>query len=211
MKDNRERRTDRGQAFTLEGLVGSIIILTAVLFALQSVVITPTTGGSVNPEVRAELRQEASDILVGTARNDTYDLSYQVRYWSSAEQKFAGSVNQRVGYGSERLPKTYGKLLEKTFNQRGRNYNIVLRYRSGNFSKGTNETTLVSQGQPSDNAVTVTYPVTLYDNQTLTEPNASRAELWQYSTDPADVGYYPIPNALDGPVYNIVEVRLTVW
>jgi hypothetical protein len=70
------------------------------------------------------------------------------------------------------------------------------------------------RGEPSDDAVTASYTVTLYDNQTLTAENASQnVELWQYDTNGtnSDDGYYPIPNAVEGPVYNVVEVRLVVW
>lgn len=206
-------RSDRGQAFTLEGLVGSIVILTAVLFALQSVVVTPTTGGSVNPETRDRLQQEADDVLVTFARNDTFGLSEQVRYYVQSRRTFGGALNPRVGYGIEQPPGSFGPLLNRTFSQRDRNYNIILEYRAKNTSAGTETITLAFQGEPSDSAVTATYPVTLYDNQTLTAPNSSNVELWQYDTNASDDddGYYPIPNAVEGPVYNVVEVRLTVW
>jgi hypothetical protein len=203
---------ERGQAFTLEGVIGSIIILTAVVFALQSVVITPTTGGTVNPEVRAQLQSEASDILVTVGQNRSFGLRGQVRYWSQEEQRWGGAINREVGYGSEQPPGQFGRLLNETFTQRGRTYNVVLKYRT-NKSNETGEVPLVFRGEPSDNAVTATYRVTLYDNMTLTAPNSTRVEIWRYDTNLTnnERGYYPIPNAVDGPIYNVVEVRLTVW
>lgn len=203
---------ERGQAFTLEGLVGSIIVLTAVVFALQSVVITPTTSGSVNPEVRQELQTEANDVLATVGQNETFGLQDYVLYWSQNTQRFSGSINQRVGYGSRTPPGSFGNLLRTTFAQRGRTYNVRLRYLT-NESNRTDSVPFIYRGEPSDDAVTATYRVTLYDNQTLTAPGSPRVELWQYDTDQTnnEDGYYPIPNAIDGPVYNIVEVRLTVW
>jgi hypothetical protein len=70
---------------------------------------------------------------------------------------------------------------------------------------------MVYRGQPAEGAVTASYTVTLYDNQTLTSGKTGTAELWEYGTDPNSEAYYPIPNAVEGPVYNVVEVRLTVW
>lgn len=205
------RRSDtRGQAFTLEGVIGSVIVLSAVLFAIQAIIITPTTGGTVDPEVRSQVQTEANDVLVLVGQNETFGLSEHVRYWSRNERTYAGAVNQEVGYGTRVPPKTFGALLNDTFESRGRTYNIILRYH--NNSTGTTTTPMVYRGESSDNAVTATRRVTLYDNMTLTGPNATSVELWELGTnETGDRGYFPIPNAIDGPVYNVVEVRLIVW
>ncbi|MFB6163627.1 MAG: hypothetical protein ABEJ31_00545 [Haloarculaceae archaeon] len=205
--------SDRGQAFTLEGIVSAAIVLTAVLFAIQSTVITPTTGGSVDPQVRSQLQREASDVLVTTAQNESYDLSALVRYYSPLDQTFEGAVNPDVGYGTHQPPGNLGTLLARTFTEHGRRYNVYVYYRGQNLSSDPKRETMVYQGQPGDDAVVASRTVTLYDNQTLTSSYSNRVELWQYdqnATDDDD-GYYPIPNAVDGPVYNVVEVRLIVW
>jgi hypothetical protein len=204
---------DRGQAFTLEGIIGTVIILTAVLFALESVIITPTTGGTVDPQIRDRLEVQSSDVLSTVGQNQSFDLNAYARYWNPDQRTFDGGINPGIGYGTNPPPGQLGDLLEQTFTARGQQYNVVLRYRPKNLSEGAGSVTMVSQGQPSDSAVTSTYTVTLYDNQTLSAPNASNVELWRYSPDveDTDAPYYPIPNAVDGPVYNVVEVRLTVW
>ncbi len=210
-KTNRTR-TERSQAFTLEGLIGSIVVLSAVVFALQAVVITPTTGGSVNPEVRTQLQTEASDILITVGQNETFGLQQYVLYWSQDSQRYAGSVNQRIGYGSSPPPGSLGDMLSTTFSERGQDYNVIFKYRT-NDSNRTGTVPFAYRGEPSDDAVTTSYRVTLYDNMTLTSPNATDVEIWRYDTNQTnnERGYYPIPNAIDGPVYNVVEVRLTVW
>jgi hypothetical protein len=201
---------DRGQAFTLEGVIGSIIILSAVLFAIQAIIITPTTGGTVDPEIRTQVQTEANDVLAVVAQNETFGLSDHVRYWSRNERAFVGAVNEEIGYGNRLPPKTFGALLNDTFESRGRTYNVYLRYH--NRSNGTTELPMVYRGEASDNAVTATRRVTLYDNMTLAGPNATSVELWELGTnESSERGYFPIPNAVDGPVYNIVEVRLVVW
>jgi len=203
---------DRGQAFTLEGIVGTVIILTALLFALESVIITPTTGGTVDPQVRERLSTQSSDVLSTVGQNRTFGLNEYVRYYDTDEQTFYNGVNGDIGYGRQGVPRQFGALLNRTFDARGRLYNVELAYLDS--SGGTGTVTMVDRGRPSDNAVTTTYTVTLYDNQTLTAPNAPPAELVDYSTNPNDPDdpYYPIPDAApDKPIYNVVEVRLTVW
>lgn len=201
---------DRGQAFTLEAVIGSVIILSAVLFAIQAIIITPTTGGTVDPEIRSQVQTEADDVLTLAAQNETFGLSEYVRYWSRNRLAFVGAVNREIGYGTRKPPKTLGRMLNQTFESRGRTYNIVLRYQ--NASAGTETSRMVYRGEPSDNAVTATRRVTLYDNQTLTGPNATRVELTDLGTNiTGNRGFYPIPNAVEGPVYNVVEVRLIVW
>lgn len=209
----RARLADRGQAFTLEGIVGTVIILTALLFALESVVITPTTGGTVDPQVQSRLSTQSDDVLSTVNQNGSFDLNRYVRYYDPDNRTFKGGVNPDSGYGSQKVPGQFGNLLDGTFTSRGRSYNIELRYRTQSVQNGSETLQFAYQGRPSDDAVTVTQTVTLYDNQTLSAPDAPPAELWRYSTDPSatDAPYYPIPNAVDGPVYNVVEVRLTVW
>lgn len=204
---------ERAQMYTLEGVIGALVIVSAVVFAMQSVVLTPTSGGSVGPSERADLRQQASDVLTIAAQNDSFDLNRLTRYWSQSQRTFHGGLNPRLGYGERNLPGALGVLLNDTFDSRARQYNLVLHYRAANRSNETLTTNVVFRGEPEDNAVVASQTVTLFDNQTLTAPGTGNVELWQYDTDPTDSddGFYPIPDAMDGPVYNVVEVRLIVW
>lgn len=207
---------DRGQAFTLEGLIGAIIILTALWYALQAVIITPTTGGTVDPGVRAEIQQQAEDALAIAAQAESGTLSELSRNWSQSRRTFFGSVNPRIGYGQQRLPGTLGEILNETFGSRDRSFNVEMHYLDASGG-ATDSVTVASRGSPSESAVIGTYRVTLYDNMTLTAPPSGPAELWQYDTSPTrnpndwQSGYYPVPNAVEGPIYNIVEFRVIVW
>ncbi|WP_424019428.1 DUF7288 family protein [Halorientalis pallida] len=203
----------RGQAFTLEGLTAGLVLVTAVLFAVQSVAVTPTTGGAIDERVQSDTRAEAKDILTSVAANESFGLSELVRYWSPDALTFQGAINTRIGYGDRRPPGELGVLLEEVFTARGETYNIEVEYQRKNISNGTRSITMVYRGEPSDDAVTVSQVVTLYDNQTLTAPSSSRARLRQYDTNAtnSEASYYPIPNAVNGTVYNVVKVRVTVW
>jgi hypothetical protein len=213
------RRDDRAQAFTLEGFIGSIVILSAVLFALQAAVITPTTEGQVSESTRAQLSTEASDLLSTLADDPETNFAGAIRYWDATAQMFDGAVDEPSGYGSDGPPQgMFDGAFEETFTERGYTYNLVLHYRGGNVSDvtdGGGSLALVYRGPPAPDAVSVSRTVTLFDNSTLDQGiNDDDRQLWEYDTDPSDGddGYFPVPDAApDSPLYNVVEVRLTVW
>jgi len=217
--DGHDDTGTRGQAYTLEAVIGGLLIAAAVVFAINATVVTPSTTGGVDPEVRENLRQQANDVLMATAENDSFDLSDVVRYWDPATRTFYQANSPDVGYGSSQPPGGFGRLLNETFTQRGYRYNVEMRYLGADNASGPDgqpETVQVAfQGDPGENAVVATHRVTLFDNQTLsTEQISTRGiELWQFDTNATDGddGYYPVPDAVDGPVYNVVEVRIVVW
>lgn len=204
---------DRGQALTLEGVISALVVMLGLLFALQSTVITPTTGGAVSDETRAQLRQKANDVLIVMANNGSRDLAWYVRYWNPNTRTFRGARRPDIGYGDDGPPGSFGTLLDEMFTEKGRHYNLVLRYRGNESPSDSGVQRMVYQGPPAEHAVVATYTVTLYDSNTLTGPKATTRELRQYDTNATDndEGYYPIPDVVSGPVYNVVEVRLVVW
>lgn len=206
------RGTDRGQAFTIEGITASLVLLTAVLLAVQAVVVTPTTRGTVDEDVRSNLRQQADDVLALSSAAEDQDLSTLLRYWEPDGRTFAGAENPEVGYGLDTPPTRLGALLNGTFTQQGYLYNVEVIYRTDDPGE-SGRLTMVKRGFPDENAVVASRTVTLYDDDTLTGPGSGPATLREYDTDltDGDDGYYPIPDAVDGPVYNVVEVRVIVW
>jgi hypothetical protein len=208
---------DRGQAFTLEGFIASTIILSAIVISLGATVATPTTGGSVGGAETSQLRGETADLLASLHAEG--ELVAAVRYWSSTEQRFYGARDESTGYGDDGPPSVlFDGAFEETFADRGYSYNVVFRYRGGNASDladGSRSLVFVSQGEPGADAVSAGYTVTLYDNMTLDQTvNDDGRELWEYDQDPDDGtgGYFPIPDAApNSPLYNVIEVRVTVW
>jgi hypothetical protein len=220
---------DRAQAFTLEGFIASVVILTAVLFALQSIVLTPTTGGTVDENTRSNIRLKANDILQTTANNGTKDLSWLIRYWNGTdgEDTWTNALDDTVGYGSQEPPTAFGDMLNETFEKQGETYNVIVEYRSATDWNESEELRMVYRGVPSDNAVVTTYTVTLFDNQTLKgfDPpgggsGTTDCEKQQIENiTGSSTCFYPIPDANepgdqdagDSPIYNVVEVRVVVW
>lgn len=235
----------RGQAFTLEGFIASVVILSAVLFALQAIVITPTSSGQLDQEVTQNLKTQGRDILTASANNGTEDLSFLLRLFgnqtSGPAETWERGQNRQTGYGSDEpfahRDTLLGNALNETFKQRGFSYNLVVEYLSATSVNETRTANIVFRGSPSEESVSVTYTIVLYDNQTLTgSPNSSASvDCTEYilenttadRSNSADC-YYAIPEARlydddsdgtdaemgetgDSPIYNIVEVRVVIW
>ena len=207
---SRHSRSDRGQAFTLEGFIGAMVVLLAVLLALQAVVITPTTGGTIDRSIQAQQQQELQDSLI--VADEAGDLSRMVRHWEVDEDGvgFEGSdENLPDGkYDPETFEAEFDFRLAEILSERfaegdGRNYNVELHH-----PEGDEPVKLVYQGQPDTNAFTASKMITLYDDQRLTGEGSTDRTLGGVNDDP---GNPPIPKNASGDVYNVVEVRVVVW
>lgn len=199
--------SDRGQAYTLESLIAALLLVTAVLFAMQSVVITPTSAGTQDRDVAAQQHQVASDLLT-TAANEG-ELSRLARFWdcSNPDGGFAtdsqsGTWAEGEGYPTDTVPiEDFGEALNYTFDA-GTRYNVELVYDNGSDGQGVSR--IVYQGTPGDDVITASHTVTLTDGQLVTGRDAGSQTL-DSCADPA------IPEAGSGSVYNVVEVRLVLW
>lgn len=209
--------SDRGQAYTLEALIAALLLVTAVLFALQAVVITPTSAGNQDRDVQAQRIQVASDLL-STAANDG-ELSRMARYWDCDNDGFAAHDEAGVwvrgeGYPADLAPvEDLSSTLNATFDA-GTRYNLELVYTNATGPPPASETgdqnvtRIVYQGTPGDHVVTATHTVTLTDGQAVTGRDTGDQTLGDCDSS----GSAPIPDAhTSSSVYNVVEVRLVLW
>lgn len=203
--------SDRGQAYTLEGIIGAMVVLMAVLFALQSAVITPTTGGLNDRTVQAQVQQEVQDALVVAANNESENLSYMIRHWdgdggfedaSGPQLEDENHSTYETGEDGNFTTKfTLGEILYERFGENGQNYNVEAHYEDGDANR--THKTLVYQGSPPSGAVTASYTVTLYSEQETTGDDEEELQ---------NVDQETIPDRNTGsPVYNVVEIRVIVW
>jgi len=204
------RGPHRAQAFTLEGFVAAAVVLTSVLLALQTVVVPPDAGTANQDD---SLRTQAEDVLRTQASADRRDLTYAVRYWDPLRRTFYGAQDRTVGYGENTLPvDLFDGAFERTFSARGLTYNVVLVYHQPGPAP-MREEPMLYQGTPGSDAVTARHTVTIYDEMRLTSPSTGPRRLDQYDANRSvnSATFYPIPDVSSGPVYNVVEVRVTVW
>lgn len=196
-------RRDRGQTHTLEAISGGLVLLTGLILAIQMTAVTPLTASTANQYVESNQRTLASDVLLVADENGT--LTDSLLFWNGSgdTDRFVDANEQFGFYVNGGPPTEFGATLNRTFAEERIAFNVEVVYQNGSRLERVQ---MVNQGTPSDNAVSASHTVVLYDNMSLTGgPNAG-TELWVLANDE-----FYAPDEGNGPVYNVVEVRITVW
>ena len=190
---------DRGQAYTLEGVVGAILIATAVIFGLQAVDVSPWTQGTSDEKVDS-LRTQAQDLL--SIAGEEGMLERAVTCYVGGEP--APTIGERSPAASATA---LGPMLNRTFHEYGFRYNLYFTYANGT----TSETIHVYPDEPrpaGDGAVTVTRRVTVLNSTAASTDGdcSTRGRTLEEAADDID-----LPQISDSEVFHLVEVRLVVW
>jgi hypothetical protein len=188
-------RDSRGQAYTLEGIVAAILVVSSLLLALQAVVVTPTTEGTADRDTLSQLDTQADDVLAAAHEQEALA---EAALWDNDSD---ATIND---WQVDDCPDGLGlcRMLNDTFTNRSYRYNVYVDYRAN----GTTDTKpLFSQGVPNSNAVTATHAVTLHGGMNLTGPGSkpTLAEL-------GDDFYARTVEAGDLDLY-MLEIRVVVW
>jgi hypothetical protein len=192
--------TDRGQAHTLEGFVAALVVASGVVFALNATAVTPLTASTSNQHIENQQLATAEDLLAAEAANGT--LRGAVLYWNRSRGAFRDSGPRGV-YPNGGPPTAFGGALNETFGADRIAFDVEVRYRTVNDTRGSAR--MVDMGNPTDNAVAATRTVAVFDDAPIAggTGNVSAA---------ASSGEFYAPDAApDGPLFNVLEVRIVVW
>jgi len=192
---------DRGQAHTLEGMVAALIMLSAVIFALEMTAVTPLSASTSSQHLENQQGATAQGILASAA--ETGALERAVLFWNASGEQFHDTTDLGY-YASNPPPNDLGRMFDRSFNSRGIAYNVDLVYEGAEGDVRTKE--LVYQGRPSDNAVGAGRTLVLYDNDPLYDDGGAAT-----GTNVSDTGDYFAPDVSSGSVYNVVRVEVVVW
>ena len=195
---------------TLEAVIGALLLIAALLFAMQATAVTPLSASTSNQNIENQQRAVASSLLATTAEDGS--LHETLLYWNGSVDPetgqpvgFIGSPDDETYYTNETDPTAFLSTLNGTLHERQVAYNVNIRYETADGDLETSTQRLVRMGRPSDNAVTTSRAVTIYDDDRLTgDDNRRLDELGAgefYAGDIAD----------DSLVYNRLEVRITTW
>ncbi len=190
----------RGQAHTLEALIATIIMLTAVVFALNAVVITPTTSGTVDRNAQAGVQEQIGDTL--SAAESDGELTHMLLYTNNSSEAFAGDWDATSGY--EDWPNEpfadFGQTLDAIAADRGLRYNVELAW----YENTTRQTERIRYvGSPGTDAVVASQYVVLTEEMELTAPDSESQTI---SEAP-----HPVGDSNEEYIYNVVEVRVVAW
>lgn len=193
-------RRDRGQAHTLEAFTAALLLIAGVLFALQATAVTPLSASTSNQHIQNQQGLVANDILATAAENGT--LREAVLHWNTSAASFEGAQNEAY-YTNGGPPTQFGRLLNETFRSERIAFNVDIFYRkNGRFVRQR----MVFMGTPSDNAVTASRTITVFNDTQLTGSDPITLED-AYSNNT----FYAPDIHTGGELYNVMEVRLIVW
>lgn len=200
-KEGKERTILRGQAHTLEAITAAILVLSAVVFALQVTAVTPLTGSTSSQHIENQQNEVAEGLLAAEDRQGT--LSETLRYYNATTNRFHGA--SRSGYTTGGPPTAFGAALNETFLERGIALNVHVHYlRSDGEVRSTQ---LVDLGEPSDHATSATRFVTLYDSDPLLDATGSET-----ATTVGDSELYvEADTSPETDLFTVVTVEVVVW
>lgn len=207
MSSWRLSENERGQAHTLEAVLGAILLLLAITFALQVTVVTPLSASTSSQHIEGQQRAIAQGVLANAAEEGALEES--VLYWNDSAGSFH-DLSVRDYYTSGPPDNRFGEMLTRAFEDDGLAYNVYFVFQT---PEGDNkEKRMVYQGVPSDNAVSATRTITLHDNDRLvdadgsvTNTTVSDAQTFYIRNGPADAG------GESHGLYNVVRIEVVVW
>jgi hypothetical protein len=193
---------DRGQAHTLEAVTAAMILVSALVFALQVTAVTPLTGSTSSQHIENQQAAVAEGVLAAADENDT--LAATLLYWNESSGRWHGATSD--GYVQGAPPTAFGNVLERTFLERGIAFDLSLYYVDANGERQREP--IVDLGEPSDHASTVRRLVTLSDEDPIRAPNQSPT-----GTTLDDAAYLDGLSDADEnqSLYSVVEVEIVVW
>lgn len=187
---------NRGQAYTLEGIIGAIVIASALVIGLQAVDPAPwTQTDPTNPE---ELRTQSQDLL--DAASDTGALHTAIRCSDDGTPPSSEAFMEGTALGN---------LTANTLPTE--NYRISVEYVDS--TTGDREESVVVAGRPGRTSATVTRQVAIFDSDAVLTYDGD--ECGQPTLDPGTLGesgdFYIDDQHPGAELYAVVTVRVIVW
>lgn len=194
----------RGQANTLEGIVAAGIVVASLVFALQVTAVTPLSASTASQHIENQQRAAVSGLLA--VAEDEGELRRAVLYYNETSGRFHGSGEAGHYTSSENVTKSeLGEMLQARFGERGIAYNVNFIYYSANGNRRL--TRFIYRGEPSDNAVSASRIVSLYEDDYLIHVNHTTDN----STTVGEDFYIPKQTGGSAGLYSVVEVEVVVW
>ncbi|MFC7176136.1 DUF7288 family protein [Halosegnis marinus] len=187
---------NRGQARALEGVAAALLVVGAVVFALQSAVVTPLAASTTNQFLEDRQGTLASDTLDTAAAAG--ELRGTVRYWNLTSRTFDGA--RREGYVGGPRPRSATPCAGRSATAASRTTSTSP---TGRATVRTRPAGWCIRGRPrhrdrGDDR-----------RDAVRRRHAHRAREPERHARGTD-GFYA-PDAVSGPVYNVVEIRVVVW
>lgn len=199
------RSDKRGQAHTLEAVVGALLLLTAIAFALQVTVVTPLSASTSSQHIEGQQRAVAQGVLASAAEDGA--LKEAVLYLNETTGQYH-NTGAGGSYTSAPPVIRFGKMLERAFSDPGIAYNVYISYP---LPGSTDEIQMVDQGTPSDNAVSATRTILLRDDDRLVDEDGNVSDTTLAEAEDNINIVDPIAPSRENGIYNVVSVEVVAW
>lgn len=206
---------DRGQAYSLEGIVGAIIVISALVIGLQAADPSPWSSDGVERQAE-DLRTQVEDVLDAAGEDGLRTAITCVN--NSVE----GYHDPAVGAPSNNATE-FNRLLNRSLVQSGHDYLITFEYFDPSGDQLTVDRVYPDErSSPGDGAVSSTRTIVLSEGDKIhtrqsdgtqqTCQAAQRTHNTLGETDRADLDFYITEQAsADDDIYALVRVRVIAW
>lgn len=194
---------NRGQAYTLEGVIGAIIVVSALVLGLQAVSIAPFTGGTAD---------EGTELRVQT--EDAMDIAQDEEALAMVGTCLGGSDETTPHPGvvsTDPAVTRFGELFANTLDGVA-NYNVYVDYPDS--TGAINKTVIGPPETPVRASVTVTRQVVLFDSDTVYELDEDREECLPTAQSLGQIDdddIYLTDQNPDSEIYAVVQIRVVAW
>lgn len=194
------------QFYTLEGFIAASLMVTVLIFSVQATSITPLTSSAANEHVEVQLQFLGQDICHALDYENVTLSSFKsvMLSWEGFTYVWNGTYYVNRGNTSETMDNRLAATMGFTLAQMGIAHNVGLIFLKNDSDCVNNRTscldtrTMISSGEPSNNAVIVSQKIILHDSDI--------ANISTFYTN-TGIGDFDATTEL----YNIVDIRLTLW
>jgi hypothetical protein len=201
--------SEDAQMYTIEALAAAMIILFAVLFIVQAAPLTPLTTSAANEQVERQLAAYGKDLLTVLDYHTSYAedsvLKTAILEWNGLEEEHDDGLPPAA---SSEKGVTFNNTLIQALTGRGIAYNLVIEYydEGGLVSKK-----MVWNGKPSDNAVTVSRKIVIYDAVEDDYFTGDKYNATGYEYPATNTWLYDYDQKSTSGFRNLINVKLTLW
>ena len=198
---------DRGQAYTIEGIIGAIVIASALVLGLQAVDIAPWTNDSTDRETEA-LRVQAQDVLAAAEDRDALRTAATCIVGDGDGTPHPAVAAGDVGSDNDRA--SLGILLNRTLDVNDNRYTVYIDFPENGTINTTSITPERAATRPS---VTVTRQTPLFDSDPVLafDEDAGECVPAEDSGSLANESVYVDDQNNTSELYAVVRIRVVAW
>lgn len=200
---------NRGQAYTIEGIIGAIVIASALVLGLQAVDIAPWAENTAEAETET-LRAQTQDVLDAAEDRDALRTAATCILGNGDAMPHPAAAAGNAESDEDRA--LFGTLLNRTLDSNGYIYAVYIDYPD---EDGTIETTaLTSDRDATGPSVTATRQITLYDIDPVLAFDSDEGECVpaeNSDTLGSENGVYVANQNENSDLYAVVTVRVVAW